>query len=107
MQQKEDPELVALLKEGRDEVLPSKERFDAMFAAVMSGKTPAPSNRLPHLSPFSQISGILNSNIRDIRITAIRSVNGIALVFDYALVRTPREITKLAAKAWNAVKELA
>lgn len=105
--QKEDAQTVAVLKEGRDEILPSKERFDAMFASLMAGKTPEESKRLPRVSPFGQISGILNSNMRDIRITAVRGVNGIALVFDRAISNTPRQIGKFASAAWRiCVKHL-
>ena len=105
----QDKKMLTVMAEARDTVVPSKERFDAMFSALMAGKTPTVAPRLPKVgvSPFGQISGILNSNIRDLRITAVRTTQGITLMFDYALVTTPRQIAKLATKAWQVcVKHL-
>ena len=96
-----------MLRNAQNAVVPSKERFDAMFSALMAGKTPPTPARLPKASPFGQISGILNSNVRDLRITAVRTTKGITLMFDYALVTAPRQLSKLANKAWQAcVKHL-
>ncbi len=75
----------------------------------MAGHTPEKAPRLPKASPFMHISGLLNSNIRDnirdLRITAVRTTKGITLVFDYALVKTPKQISRLATKAWKVCVE--
>ena len=105
----QDKQTVAVLRDARDEVVPSRERFDAMFTALMAGKTPLQETRMPKIgvSPFGQISGILNTNIRDFRITAHRTTKGITLMFDYAHITTPKNIAKLATRAWKVcVKHL-
>ena len=100
-----DTQTISVLKDARDDVVPSRERFNTMFSSLMAGHTPEKAPRLPKASPFMHISGLLNSNIRDLRITAVRTTKGITLVFDYALVKTPKQISRLATKAWKVCVE--
>ena len=97
----QDKQTVGVLRDARDEVVPSRERFNAMFSSLIAGHVPTQAPRLPKASPFMQISGLLNSNLRDLRITATNTTKGITLAFDYALVKTPQKISKFATKAWK------